>query len=76
MKILLNVVYDNQTKRLGYRCDPPDLFTEKRDYLYIIIERLREEVMLQLTGQGGPTTVIDEPITGTFGKGTKTNVDG
>ena len=76
MKILLNVVYDNQTKRLGYRCDPPDLFTEKRDYLYIIIERLREEVMLQLTGQGGPILVKDEPLAGTFGKGTKTNVDG
>ena len=76
MKILLNVVYDNQTKRLGYRCDPPDLFTEKRDYLYIIIERLREEVLLQMTGMGSPTTVVDEPFAGTFGKGVKTNVDG
>jgi len=77
MKIHLEIVYDTQTKGIGFKYSHPDLFSSKRDWLYVMLERTREELMLQLTHVGGDHQTIEEPHSpGTFGKGIKSDVDG
>ncbi len=77
MQIHLEIVYDTQTKSIGFKYSLPGLFGERRDWLYVMLERTREELMLQLAHVGDEHQTIEEPYSpGTFGKGTKSNADG
>lgn len=77
MVIHLEISYDLQTKRVDFRYSMPDLFTEKRDFLYMMLERTKEECLLQQLGAGREhETLPDSDKVGSFGKGEKTDVDG
>ena len=76
LEVEIVISYDPRTKRVGFRYTPPDLFTERRDFLYAMLERTREEILIQQLGMGGKHEEIQEKSTGTFGKGEKTDVNG
>ena len=75
MLIQLEISYDTQKKRIGFKYSLPDLFVEKRDFLYIMLERTREEILIQVTGSGEKHENLPEKFESTFGKGKKTDVD-
>ena len=77
MLIQLEISYDTQKKRIGFKYSLPGLFVEKRDFLYIMLERTREEILIQVTGSGEKHENLTEKFEPTFGKGEKTpNVNG
>ena len=74
LEVEIVISYDPRTKRVGFRYTPPDLFTERRDFLYAMLERTREEILIQQLGAPKHEEIREES-TGTFGKGKKTHVD-
>ena len=75
LEVEIIISFDLRTKRVGFRYTPSDLFTERRDFLYAMLERTREEILIQQLGVGGKHEEIQEKSSGTFGKGEKTDVD-
>ena len=75
LEVEIVISYDPRTKRIGFRYTPLDLFTERRDFLYAMLERTREEILIQQLGVGSKHEEIQEESTGTFGKGEKTDVN-
>ena len=76
LEVEIVISYDPRTKRVGFRYTPADLFTERRDFLYAMLERTREEILIQrLRVEPEHEKIEEEESTGTFGKGEKTDVD-
>ena len=73
LEVKIEISYNPRTKRVGFRYTPADLFTERRDFLYAMLERTREEILIQQLRVGPEHEVIEEEAT--FGKGEKTDVD-
>ena len=77
MQVELQIVYDTQTHGVKFAYSLPNLFTERRDILYAMLGRTYEEAMLTIIGGKTHNHPTEEPpYPGSFGKGTKTNVDG
>lgn len=49
MKFKVEITLDTQSRNVSIGASDPELFGPKRDILYAMLERCREELMLQLT---------------------------
>ena len=76
MKYEIVITYDDVSKDIRFQYDPPELFTTKRDFLYTMLARTHEQLLINIIGMKHYQQPSSSAPPGTFGKGKKTDVDG